>query len=417
MNFPSHPKKPFRLNTVGQNRRIGANPNPPLRRRRMRQQPIPMAPSQWMQSGDYAQNRRLSNLARLRAEEIAIYLYPYKAEGYLTTHVREFNSDRHRELLDLAMQGRAHVQPQGRGRQAGRTMESIISLIQTKIMEYAIAKYGQNIPDIAVRQAKASDLDLGDLVCERPVPTVPGVNTAGGFRLPFNNTVGAKRKSVGWNTSSGYNSLEDWLHEYNDRYYQPRREMADLAMRRAEELAAIQYPVSAKKELGRGFDVFIKEGMKRINRTGKSGKVIGNFYAVVRKIQQMILSNLLEESGGKMPDEMDVRCAGLDTEGISKAPCSAYKPKTVGRKPNIYKPERRIYTVSMCRACGLGSQPEVVPGMEIDYNRFDSTVSGQRTPVSTVSGIPSLAEAIKVKQDMQRNLPATNNSMYRAVIY
>ena len=170
------------------------------------------------------------------------------------------------------------------------------------------------------------------------------------------DTVGALPPG-GWNEGCGYETLADWLHASNDRYYEARRHIADLAMDRAEELAAIQYPLSAKASIKKAslarLQPFITEGKHRMKRTGEDGKAEGEWYAVVRTIQQNILSSEIIKAGGRTPQEADVRCAGLDLEGVSQAPCPAYTPATAAG-PAV------IAEVDVDEAYSVGDEDDVV---------------------------------------------------------
>jgi len=149
--------------------------------------------------------------------------------------------------------------------------------------------------------------------------------------------LGARDGSSGWSkTDTGYDTLGDWLHADNDEHYQERRRVADAATKRAEELAAVQYPVSAREQVDRDLGPFLEEGRQRMKRTGSDGETTGSFFAVVRKIQQQILSSEIAKADGRTPDIRDVRCAGEEEIPCPKTAAGYRPPPRYARNPNLW---------------------------------------------------------------------------------
>lgn len=288
----------------------------------------------WLhQQGDrrYKERRRLANAAMRRAEELAAEEYPVSAENYLRTKMKgERKAARRKKLREYIQEGRERM---GRTGESGKTTGpwmAVVRTIQLNILSNLIIREGLD-PDInSIKEAGQEHAR------ERNLPVLARSSLAS---TTGNLTVG----KIGWDRKSGYKSLGAWLNESKKRYYKERKELADMAMERAEELAAMEYPVSAEKDTKkkRKLKTFIKLGKERMKRTGKSGKSKGNWMAAVRSIQMNILSNLIEKQGPS-PDPIDVRCAGYESEGKSKAPCPPYHPAP-------FNPEATVGLMGRCR--------------------------------------------------------------------
>ncbi len=345
----------------------------------------------WLhQRGDrsYKERRKLANAAMKRAEELAAAEYPVSADNYIRTKMKGERKAAHRKKLrKYAKEGRERMARTGKSGKTKGPWMAAVRAIQLNILSNLIMREGPNPDIVSIRDAGMEHAEEIEVIVER-------TRTTGLARL---GTTGATTVGrIGWTPKSKFKSLSAWLNEDKKAYYKERKSLADMAMERAEEMAAVEYPISAErdKKYKHKLKTFIKIGKDRLKRTGKSGKAKGKWMAAVRDIQLNILSHLIAEHGPH-PDPIDVRCAGYRGEGESRLPCPPYQPRK-------FDPERTVGLMGRCRPEEMSAQERREGRAWCVYKEdpVDKSRAMRPQPKYWPQHFKSEADADKAEQDM-----------------
>lgn len=274
--------------------------------------------SDWLHEDNdtyYKKRKDIAAKAMLRAQEMAATQYPISILEFIKTHPKSSMRFRKKQMQPFIDKGLRRIEGSGKSGKSRSSIMSVIRDIQTNILSSLISKYGNKL---TAAQAREAGEDGGS-------KTVGMDNAA--LPLPM----------FDWEQCCGYESLDNWLHEKQDKYYAKRRRIANLALKRAEELAATYYPYSAERLLNKRPDYFtedrldlleefIGEGKKWNKKNKYSGKTSFDLRTVARQIQMYILSKYIGEFGDAVKD-VDIRCANLKDIDRPKAACPIPKDR------------------------------------------------------------------------------------------